>query len=218
MLASLSLASILTALAAAALFTEMIARAVEALYRRTPAELLTFPEHIAQRGRWRRPLLFAGLSFSLFQAASAPTLLLQIKGAVAAVFLLAITCTDWEQHVIFDAMLLPFAAAALPYTLLSSLSQTNFAIAAIGGGALFLLISILTRGGIGGGDVKLIFVLGLWLGTGGLIIVVTVGFLLGGAAALIALFVYGKGRGDFIAYGPYFALPALLLLLHGAAS
>ena len=71
----------------------------------------------------------------------------------------------------------------------------------------------MTHGAIGGGDIKLIFVLGLWLGTGQLYVTILIGLVLGGLAALLLLITRQRSRRDFFAYGPWFALPALYLLL-----
>ena len=110
-------------------------------------------------------------------------------------------------------MLLPFGLLALPAAFFSPLPLTDHLLAAAAGGGLFLLLAMLTRGGIGGGDIKLIFVLGLWLGTDRLLSAVLAGLLLGGLAALLLLLTGRKKRQNNFAYGPYFALNALWLYL-----
>ena len=87
--------------------------------------------------------------------------------------------------------------------------------AAVAGGLIFLALAYLTRGGVGGGDVKLIAALGLWLGPERLTAVVCVGFFIGGLAALLLLLTGQKKRKDAFAYGPCFTLPAILALLTG---
>ena len=77
----------------------------------------------------------------------------------------------------------------------------------------FLLLAIVTHGGIGGGDIKLIAVLGLWLGTDMLLTIVISGVVLAGIAAIIMLVTKKKGRQDYFAYGPYFTLSALAFTL-----
>ena len=78
---------------------------------------------------------------------------------------------------------------------------------------IFLLFAILTRGGIGGGDIKLIGALGLWLGTEKLLLVIFLGCLLGGLFALLALLTGRKKRGEAIPYAPGFTLAALFISL-----
>lgn len=85
--------------------------------------------------------------------------------------------------------------------------------AAAVGGIVFLVLAVLTKGGIGGGDIKLVAALGLWLGSDMLMTVVIAGIVLGGMAALIMLATGKRKKGDFFAYGPYFTISALLFTL-----
>ena len=74
-------------------------------------------------------------------------------------------------------------------------------------------MAVLTKGGIGGGDIKLVAALGLWLGSDMLMTVVIAGIVLGGMAALIMLATGKRKKGDYFAYGPYFTISALLFTL-----
>jgi leader peptidase (prepilin peptidase)/N-methyltransferase len=79
-----------------------------------------------------------------------------------------------------------------------------------------LLVSLVSRGGMGLGDVKLAAVTGLFLGWPlgpvGLLIGICIGGLLG-----IVLLVTGiKGRKDPIPFGPFIALGTVVALLWGA--
>ena len=66
---------------------------------------------------------------------------------------------------------------------------------------------------IGGGDIKLIACLGLWLGTDALFAVSMIGIILGGLVALLLLLTGKKKRKSAFAYGPYFALTTVALFL-----
>ena len=135
--------------------------------------------------------------------------------------LLIITTTDLEQELIFDATTAPLALLGLGYASFLAWEAGTPAVlflhllAAAAGGLVFLLLAVLTRGGIGGGDVKLMAALGLWLGPDRLLTVSAVGFVLGGLAALFLLVVKKKDRRATFAYGPYFALSALVIMLAG---
>ena len=86
-------------------------------------------------------------------------------------------------------------------------------IAAVFGGGIFFLLSILSGGGIGGGDIKLVAVLGLWLGTEKLLNVVLISCVIAGICAGILILTKKKSRKDFFAYGPYFAMSTIFILL-----
>ena len=78
---------------------------------------------------------------------------------------------------------------------------------------MFFILTLLTKGAIGGGDIKLIAALGLWLGVRPLLSVIAYGFMAGGVAALFLLVTKQKKRSDYFAYGPYFALSGIGALL-----
>ena len=134
--------------------------------------------------------------------------------AIFAGFLLIMLSSDLEQQIIYDKQLALFAVLGLIQTLLlyPTLLEDHL-IAALAGGAGFLLLAILTRGGIGGGDIKLIAALGLWLGTTALEVVAIGGIVLGGIFALLAMIIKRKGRRDFIPYSPAFILLAIFAFI-----
>lgn len=187
-------------------------RWISSCYRRDPS-ILSHPAQMDQHGVLRR---FPGCTFlaagalTIIRHPELPTSSL-ILLLLFVFFLLLFTMTDWEQQVIFDRMLLPFALLGLLHTLLAGLPVTDHLLAALAGGGLFLLLAVLTRGGIGGGDIKLIAALGLWSGTEGLTAIAVSGLILGGLAALVLLLTGRKKRSDYFPYGPGFTITALFL-------
>ena len=176
--------------------------------------ILTFPDKMFDQSQKRHKFLLPVLIilFILYQLTHNPTISDNIFNLIFIYFLVLFTITDFEQQVIFDVMQLPFALCGLAFCLFSGFPLLNHLTAALGGGVIFLVLAILTRGGIGGGDIKLIAALGLWLGTTALIDVAAFGFIAGGIAAFILLVFKHKKRTDKFAYGPYFTLAALLQL------
>lgn len=164
---------------------------------------LTFPKKISSRSRFRIPILFFMLAIFICMAEN--------LWIAAAIFLLVLmTITDFEQYMIFDAMTLPLAIIGAIFSL-----QGNFfncLAAAVIGGGIFLLIAMVSNGALGGGDVKLIFALGFWLGAQKLFNVMLIGTIAGGIAALILILAKKKTRSSYFAYGPYFALTAIYFL------
>lgn len=184
---------------------------IDSLYQ-AERGILTFPAKV-RASAYRMPLLVAG--FWLIAACLAGEgILLQdlLKRLPLAYFLLMTIVTDFEQHLIFDKMQLPFAVLALVFMCLSG-QIGNYLLAAVAGGMAFLLLALLTRGAIGGGDIKLMFVLGLWLGMEKLLQIVAGGFILGGLVAGVMLLSGRWKRDEHFAYSPYFSVIALILLL-----
>ena len=189
---------------------------IDTLYTKASVKgILSFPDALRERARWRRPLLALGGAVCGWQLGATLSPASLPFGLIAAGFLLLVTITDKEQYLIFDAMLLPFALTGGIALLFLGLPPGDHLVAGAAGGLVFLLLAILTRGGIGGGDVKLMAVLGLWFGSRQLLSIAMIGLILGGVAALFLLVTGKRDRKGFFAYGPYFSLTALVLLLTG---
>ncbi len=184
---------------------------IDSLYISQP-ETLSYPGNKQHRAIYRKCFLaiMPCILLPLFSSFPLPLVLYQL---FLIYFLLLTICTDFEQYVIFDRMLLPFGILAFPMIFLLNMPFLDHLAAAFAGGGFFLLLAMLTRGGIGGGDIKLIFVLGLWLGSHALIGTIVIGLCLGGLAALFFLITKQKKRKEFFAYGPYFAAAAIFLSL-----
>ena len=141
----------------------------------------------------------------------------QVQTAVAclyAAFLLTVAVIDLEHRRVLNVMLAPAAVVAL---LASLLPGPPSVLSAVLGGAvgfgLFFLIAIIGRGKMGAGDVKLAGVIGLMLGFPAAITALVIGIFLGGVAAIVLLLTRRAGRKTYIAYAPYLALGALVVLL-----
>jgi len=90
--------------------------------------------------------------------------------------------------------------------------------AVITGVAAFLLAFLAPRGGLGLGDVKLLGLLGLflgWLGWGVLVVGVALGFALGAVAAVGMLASRRAGLRDHLAFGPWLIVGALVAVVAG---
>lgn len=175
---------------------------------------LSFPEEITTRAKLRKPLLFLSLLicfYKVWNQMSCPELCYAL---IAVSFLLYITVTDFEQHVILNEMLLVFAVAGFCYTLHLHKPILDHILASMGGGLFFLLLAVISKGAIGGGDIKLVAVLGLWLGVSSLLSVIVYGAIAGGIAALFLLLCQKIKRNQYLAYGPYFALSSIGIMLN----
>ncbi|ADG82599.1 prepilin peptidase [Thermincola potens] len=77
-------------------------------------------------------------------------------------------------------------------------------------GCLFLAIAVLSKGGMGGGDIKLAAMLGLWLGWQQAFLGFFLAFLSGTAVGIGLMATGQKSRKDAIPFGPFISLGALL--------
>lgn len=177
-----------------------------------PNAPLSFPDEVESRAKFRTPCLFLLLTICIFNLWTIPAP--KFFYVAAAIFILSlIIFTDFEQYVIFDKMLLPFALIGGVEIFHLNLPLVERLIAAIIGGGIFLLLAILSRGGIGGGDIKLVAVLGMWLGIEKLLNVIIIAAIAGGIVAGLMILAKQKDRKSYFAYGPYFALAAIYILI-----
>ena len=85
----------------------------------------------------------------------------------------------------------------------------------VGACALLLLIALVSRGGMGEGDVKLAAVIGLFLGGWWGVMGLVFGFLAGGLVSGLLLIFRLVGRKDMIPFGPWLAVGAIMTALYG---
>lgn len=83
---------------------------------------------------------------------------------------------------------------------------------------VFLLLWVLSRGGIGGGDVRLAIVMGMylgWLGASFVFVAVIVASVVAGLVALLLLIGRRATRTTRLAFGPYLALGTMVSMMEG---
>ena len=107
------------------------------------------------------------------------------------------------------------AAAGLLHTLLV---EPDALFDALSGGMLafviMLVIFVISRGGMGGGDVKLSAAVGLWLGVEGSLLFLLLAFVMGGIISLLLLAAGVKNRNDAVPFGPFLCVSAFITVLY----
>jgi len=133
--------------------------------------------------------------------------------------LVVCTATDLLRFRVPNAVTYPGVVLALAATLLMPDADFVAAVAAAAiGGLCFLVMAIITRGGIGLGDVKLAVLIGAGLGFPAAYQALALGIIAGGVV-ILALFLAGVvGRRQAVPYAPFLALAAVVVVLtQGAA-
>lgn len=91
----------------------------------------------------------------------------------------------------------------------------NFALGGAIGLVVFLLLALVSRGGMGFGDVKLAALIGLATGFPLVLLALIMGAILGGLAAIVLLATRKRGRKEAIPFAPFLAAAAMVTLLWG---
>lgn len=124
------------------------------------------------------------------------------------------------NKIVYPGMVAVFLLALYPWPWLTQSMGTRVAYSALGGAiglAVFLLIAIVSRGGMGWGDVKLAALVGLATGFPLVFVAVIIAAILGGIVALALVAAKKKRRRETIPFGPFLAAGAMITLLWGSS-
>jgi leader peptidase (prepilin peptidase)/N-methyltransferase len=95
-------------------------------------------------------------------------------------------------------------------------SLVNSSLGLLLGGGLFLLIAVASKGAMGGGDIKLMGVLGFWFGWKLILMLSFMSFIIGATASMMLIAFKIKGMKDYIPFGPFIAIAALIIIFFGS--
>ncbi len=139
-----------------------------------------------------------------------------VKYAVITSLLIIVTLIDLKTQEIPDRLIIFGLMAGLLFNLYDIKADMLQGILGflLGGGA-FLIIAMVTQGAMGGGDIKLMAVLGLFFGWKMIILIALLSFLLGAIISLILIATKIKGRKDYIPFGPFISIAALITIFYG---
>ncbi|NOZ71134.1 MAG: prepilin peptidase [Chloroflexi bacterium] len=167
--------------------------------------------------RWglRLLLIWVAAFVILWQAvSSAPIVSQALTLAFIGLYLLTIAIIDFDHHLVLNRMLAVSAPLLIILSLLGFLSPLPSALlGSLIGLALFGLLALIGRGALGMGDVKLAAWIGFVTGYPDVIRALLIGIIAGGIAAAVLLVAKRFQRKQAIAYAPYLALGAWLVLL-----
>ena len=131
--------------------------------------------------------------------------------------LIVIFFIDLKHRVIPDQIIYPTILIILLYQIISHQSLiTNHFFAAFGAGLFFLILHLITRGkGMGFGDVKLAFLMGLVLGPAKVVFAFYLAFLTGAFTGVILILTKKKKFGEQIPFGPFLVGSTIVALFWG---
>ncbi len=123
---------------------------------------------------------------------------------------------DLDRQIIPNILLYP--SIPIAFVLSVFLLNVGWASSLTGGGLAFLFLLIpylVSKGGMGGGDVKLAGLIGLALGFPDVLAALFLAIISGGIFATILLLLRIKGRKSAIPFGPFLSLSAFVSLIWG---
>jgi leader peptidase (prepilin peptidase)/N-methyltransferase len=166
---------------------------------------------------WRYPLveLLCGLLY-IFLYHQFGCSLQSLVFTLLATALLIVSFIDLAHKIVPDVITLPgILAGMVASVLLTPVGLGNAFIGLCLGGGLFFLIAVLSRGGMGGGDIKLVAMIGAFLGWQAVLVTIFMGALLGAVVGISLMLLKQKSRKDPIPFGPFLALGAFVAMVWG---
>lgn len=155
-----------------------------------------------------------GTAFALCGLHFKPVLPLALMFVLTSCLIL-ISLIDYKTQIIPDALVGVIAVSGALYNLLyAQQSISDMLLGAAVGFAVMLAIFVISRGGMGGGDVKLSAAVGLWLGVEGTLLFLLLAFIMGGVISLLLLVSGVKSKGEAIPFGPFLCLAAFITVIY----
>lgn len=166
---------------------------------------------------WRYPVveLLTGLLFIALYTYFGLNLLL-VKYLTLICLLMVISFIDLEHYLIPDQLILFILGAGIIFNFFTQeLTISSILWGALAPFGIMFLLAVLEPGGMGGGDVKLAGVTGLFLGWPGGIVALLLGYILAGGTGIILLLLKRKKRKDPLPFAPFFAAGAFINIFGG---
>ncbi len=117
---------------------------------------------------------------------------------------------DLRRKIILDEVLVLLLSVGLVYTGIFGNTWSESLLGAVTGSGLLGLLYLMSRGGMGLGDVKFAGVLGIWTGFPGIVVNLYLAFFLGGTVALLLCALHKANRKTRLPFGPCLCAGAVL--------
>lgn len=165
-------------------------------------------------------VLFVGLGLRFGEDWALPAYL------VFTASLVALSAIDLRHHLLPNRIVYPLAVVSVVLFGLAAVAESDGdaflrALAcALGAFAAFFVLHLISPRGMGFGDVKLSFVLGLalgWLGVGETVLGLFLGFVYGAVIGVLLIAIRRRSREQHIPFGPFLAAGTMTAIYFGAA-
>ena len=132
-------------------------------------------------------------------------------------FMIIIFTYDVKHYLILDKVTIPGMVVALLFAIfIYQLSFWSIFFGALIGGGIFWLQYVLSKGKwVGGGDIRLGLMMGLFLGWEKLLVALFIAYVLGAIIGIFMIIGGKKGMKDALPFGTFLSASAVVVLLYG---
>jgi leader peptidase (prepilin peptidase)/N-methyltransferase len=132
-----------------------------------------------------------------------------IKALVLNSILIVVSFIDIEHEIIPDKIIIFMLVVGVIFSFIDDISFVNAIGGMVFGGGLMLILA-LVPGVLGGGDIKLMFALGIFLGFKGTLFALLLSFILAAIISILLLILKIKKRKDYIPFGPFLSIGSFI--------
>jgi leader peptidase (prepilin peptidase)/N-methyltransferase len=128
-----------------------------------------------------------------------------IKALVLNSILIVVSFIDIEYQIIPNKIIIFTLIIGVIFSTIGDISFMSAIFGMLLGGGLLLLLA-LVPGVLGGGDIKLMFALGMFLGGKGVLVAILLAFTIASFISVLLLILKIKKRKDYIPFGPFLSI------------
>jgi len=130
--------------------------------------------------------------------------------------LIVLSVIDIRHHILFDKIIVPTMLFGFIFSFFrESFSPSQALYGFLLGGGVFYMIAVISPHGMGGGDIKLMALCGVFTGWVNVILIMIIASLSGAIVGGAALITTGKGRKTRIPFGPFISFGTIVSILYG---
>lgn len=134
-----------------------------------------------------------------------------IKAIMLNSILIVVSFIDIEHEIIPNKLIIVTMVIGVLFSFIDDISFMSAILGMILGGGILLILAFVP-GVLGGGDIKFMFVLGIFLGTKGTLFALFLAFVIASIISVLLLLFKIKKRKDYIPFGPFLAFGSFIAL------
>ena len=131
--------------------------------------------------------------------------------------LLVVSFIDLQYQMIPDSVILVMIIAGVIYNLFNTeLTYLDSLLGFFAASIPLFIIAVVSKGGMGGGDIKLMAAAGIFLGWQLILLSLFLAFIIGSIISIILIVMQLKNRKDIIPFGPFLSAGIFVAFLYGS--
>lgn len=155
--------------------------------------------------------IICGLAFEILFLRLGFTIILA-KAIVMTTILVIISFIDLRHRIIPDFMVVIALVVGIIFCFIVRASLIDTILGMISGGGILFLLALVPNA-MGGGDIKLMFAIGAFLGLNRTLWALLLAFIISSIISIVLILFKIKGTKDYIPFGPFLSLGSFISLL-----